>query len=44
LKSPLSVRKDTPVTVTAKGVVVTASSDQIVLLNLKDLTPITTLK
>ncbi|MBP5175879.1 MAG: hypothetical protein ILP07_08215 [Treponema sp.] len=44
LKSPLSVRKDTPVTVTPKGVVVTASSDQIVLLNLNDLKPITTLK
>ncbi len=44
LKSSVSVRKDTPVTVTAKGVVATTSADQIVLLNLKDLKPITTLK
>ena len=44
LKSPISVRKDTPVTVTSKGVVVTTSADQIVLLNMKNLDSITTLK
>ncbi|MBQ2601459.1 MAG: hypothetical protein II584_03600 [Treponema sp.] len=44
LKSPVKVRPDTPITVTGKGVVATTSTDKVVLLNLKDLTSITSLK
>ena len=44
LKSPVQVRKDTPITVTSKGVVVTTSADKVVLLDLKDLSSITTIK
>lgn len=41
LRSPVPVAKDTPIIVSDKGVVVTASSGQIVLLSIKDLTQIT---
>lgn len=44
LKSNVSVRPDTPITVTAKGIIVTTASDQVVLLNLKDLSSITPIK
>lgn len=44
LKSPVSVRPDTPITVTSKGIVVTTASNQVALLNLKDLSSVTSLK
>ncbi len=43
LKSPAAVSPDTPITIAPKGVVVTASNGQTILLELKDLKPISQL-
>lgn len=43
-KSTVSVRPDTPITVTEKGIIATTASDQVVLLNVKDLSSITPIK
>ncbi len=44
LKSPVSVTKETPITVANKGIIVTSESGQTVLLNVSDLTAITEIK
>ena len=41
LKSPVSVKPATPITITSKGVMVTSTNNRPVLLNAQDLTLIT---